>query len=263
MPYTEGEMPSLLIRHEERVLRLTLNRPEHKNALDEGLCRDLLEVLADAGKDRSVGAVLLDAEGPVFCAGLDLGNALLPEALDAELIHEKLFTFGLHYHKPIVAAVEGPCMGAGLGLLANAHVVLAAQGSQFGLTEIRYGSFPFVTFRPLALAMGERRTAELAMTGRLFSAPQAREYGLIHEVCPAFELEDRAMHTAQHLATVAQESLRRGLDFVQKSREMSWQTAGILAAEMMTKTHRSGDYAEGIRAMRESRPAHWPSLDLK
>lgn len=256
-------MSSLLIRRDERVLRLTLNRPSHRNALDATLCRELLTLLAEAGRDRSVGAVLLDAEGSVFCAGLDLTDALQPEALDVQPLHEELFTFGLHYHKPIVAAVNGPCLAAGLGLIANAHVVLVAQGAQFGMTEIRYGAFPFVTFRSLALAVGERRAVELAMTGRLFSSTQAREYGLVHDVCPAFELEDRALHTARHLSTVAQESLRRGLDFVQKSREMSAKTAGILAAEMMAKTHGSADYAEGIRALREDRPPHWPSLDLR
>lgn len=254
-------MSALLIRHEERVLRLTLSRPEQKNVLDEGLCHELLAALAAAGRDRSVGAVLLDAAGPVFCAGLDLADALQPEAPETARLHEELFTFGLHYHKPIVAAVQGPCLAAGLGLLANAHIVLASQGVQFGLTEIRYGAFPFIPFRALALALGERRAVELALTGRLFSAPEARDYGLVHEVCPPFELDDRATHTARHLSLVAQESLRRGLDFVQKSRELSWKTAGILAAEMTAKTRHSADYAEGIRALREDRAPHWPSLD--
>jgi enoyl-CoA hydratase/carnithine racemase len=256
-------MSKLLITHEERVLRLTLNNPEKRNVLDEGLCRDLVAALKDAGRDRTVGCVLLDAAGPAFCAGVDLDDALLPDAPERTEVHEQLFTFGVHYHKPIVAAVHGPAYGAGVGLIANCQVVLAAQGATFALTEIRYGHWPFVTHRAIALAIGERRTVELSLTGRLFSTAEAREYGLVHEVTPAFELQDRAAATAANLANASQETLRRGLDFVQKSREMSWETAGRLAAEYSERTFRSADYIEGIRALRETRKPAWPSLNLK
>jgi enoyl-CoA hydratase/carnithine racemase len=109
--------------------------------------------------------------------------------------------------------------------------------------------------------MGERRTLELALTGRLFSAPEARDYGLVHEICPAFELDDRAWHTARHLATLAPEALRRGLEFTRITRELSGDGARTIAAEMMDETRRSSDYAEGIRALRERRPPRWPSLE--
>jgi enoyl-CoA hydratase/carnithine racemase len=131
---------------------------------------------------------------------------------------------------------------------------------QFGLTEIRYGFWPFVTHRALALAMGERRAVELSLTGRLFSTQEALLYGLIHEVAPAFELDDRATAIATRLSTCSQESMRRGLDFVQQSREMSWATAGILAVEMTERTQRSADFKEGVHAARESRKPEWPSL---
>ncbi|MBE0656481.1 MAG: enoyl-CoA hydratase/isomerase family protein, partial [Bryobacteraceae bacterium] len=138
-------MSHLLITRQDRVLRLTLNRPNENNLLTEQLCRDLVSTLRDAGRDRTVGSVLIEAAGPMFCAGLDLEKGLLPEAAEITETHERLFTFGLHYHKPIVAAVQGPCLGAGVGLIANAHVVVAAQGTQFALTEIRHGFWPFTT----------------------------------------------------------------------------------------------------------------------
>ncbi|MBE0657695.1 MAG: enoyl-CoA hydratase/isomerase family protein, partial [Bryobacteraceae bacterium] len=162
--------------------------------------------------------------------------------------------------KPIVAAVQGPCLGAGVGLIANAHVVVAAQGTQFALTEIRHGFWPFTTHRAFALALGERRAVELSLTGRVFSVQDALSYGLVHEVAPVFELDDRATAIAHNLAVSSQETLRRGLDFVQQSREMSWATAGILAADMIAHTQRSADFAEGVHAARESRRPEWPSL---
>lgn len=253
-------MSELMISREERVLRLTLNCPERHNVLRESLCRDLVAALKDAGRDRSVGCVLLDATGPTFCAGVDIDQLLLPEALEIVEVQEALFTFGVHYHKPIVAAVQGPAYGGAVGLVANCHVVLAAQGATFGLTEIRAGHWPFVTHRALALAIGERRAVELSLTGRVFSAAEAQQYGLVHEITPAFELDDRATNTARQLSIASQETLRRGLDFVQKSREMSWETAGRLASEYSERTFRSGDFIEGVHALRERRKPEWPSL---
>ncbi len=249
----------LTIQHEDRVLRLTLNSPDQRNVLDDQLCDELTAALDDAGHDRTVGCILLDAAGPVFCAGLDMDALLRPQAREITETQEHLFTLGVHYHKPIVAAVGGPVFGAGIALLANCHVVLAAQGATFGLTEIRFGYWPFVTHRALTLAMGERRTVELSLTGRIFSTTDALQYGLVHEVTPPFELDDRANATAQMLANASQETLRRGLDFVQKSRELNWEAAGSLAAECSERTFHSADFAEGVRAYREKRRPSWPS----
>ncbi len=253
-------MSYLMITREERVLRLTLNNPETRNALDESICHELVGALREAGKDRTVGCVLLDASGPAFCSGLEVHELLMPNGPELSEIHEQLFTFGMHYHKPIVAAVQGAAVGAGVGLLANCHVVLAAQGTQFGLTEIRVGHWPFVIHRAVALAIGERRTVELSLTGRVFGTNDAQQYGLVHEVMPAVELDDRATATARQLAYASQETLRRGLDFVQKSREMSWETAGRLSNEYTERTLRSADFREGVNAHREKRKPEWPSL---
>ncbi|MBL0156627.1 MAG: enoyl-CoA hydratase/isomerase family protein [Bryobacterales bacterium] len=253
-------MSHLLITREERVLRLTLNNPDARNPLDEAICHELVAALLDAGKDRTVGCVLLDASGPVFCSGLEMNELLMPNGPELGDVHEELLTFGVHYHKPIVAAVQGAVAGAGIGLIANCHVVLAAQGVQFGLTEIRVGHWPFVAHRAVALAIGERRAVELSLTGRVFGTGDAQQYGLVHEVVPPFELDDRATATARQLANASQETLRRGLDFVQKSREMSWATAGRLAVEYTDRTVRSADLREGIHANREKRKPDWPSL---
>lgn len=253
-------MSQLIISREERVLRLTLNNPERHNVLHEDLCRELGEAIYDAGKDQSIGALLLDAAGPVFCAGQDLDEALLPDVEERTEIHDLLFQFGLHYHKPIVAAVQGQAAGLGVGLVANSHVAIAAQGTQFALTEIRYGMWPFPTWRAIICAIGERRATELALTGRVFGVNDALQYGLIHEIVPPVELDDRAFAVASLLAHGSQETMRRGLDFVQKSRQLTWEQAGLLGLEMRGKTYRSADFVEGARAFRERRKPHWPSL---
>jgi enoyl-CoA hydratase/carnithine racemase len=222
-------MDQLLMAREGRMLRLTLNRPEKNNLLTSSLCRDLVSALDNAERDAEVGCVLLEAAGPMFCGGLELAEEPQPEADEAR---ERLFTFGREYRKPVVAAVQGPCLGAGVGLVANAHVVLAAQGVQFGLTEIRHGCWPYVTHRALAWAMGERRVVELSLTGRVFSAQDAMLFGLVHEIAPAFELDDRATAVARRLAESNSAALERGLEFVRRSRDMDWAEAGRQAAGM-------------------------------
>jgi methylglutaconyl-CoA hydratase len=255
-------MSRLLISREERVLRLTLNYVEKSNVLEENLCRDLVEALRYAGKDQGVGCILLDAQGPIFCGGFEYDELLAPHAGELTAVHEELLTFGVHYHKPIVAAAQGPVLGAGVALIANCHVVVAALDAQFGLNEIRLGFWPFVGHRAIALAIGERRAVELSLTGRLFSAADAAQYGLVHELADSEELDLRATAIARLLATSSQETLRRGLDFVQKSREMSWTTAGRLADEYVARTLRSADFFEGTRAARDDRSPVWPSLTL-
>jgi enoyl-CoA hydratase/carnithine racemase len=253
-------MSQLNISRQERVLRLTLNNPQQRNVLNEALCRDLTGAIVDAGKDQGVGAVLLDAAGPAFCAGMDLDEALLPDVELRAEGQETLFQTGLHFHKPIVAAVQGMATGLGLGLIANCHVVVAAMGTQFGLTEIRTGMWPFSAWRAIVLAIGERRATELALTGRIFGVNEALQFGVIHEITPPVELEDRAFALASLVANGSQETMRRGLDFVQLARGLGEEEAARLAAEMRTKTFRSGDFVEGVRAFRDRRKPAWPSL---
>ena len=250
---------SLKTEREGRVLRLTLAHGE-RNVLDLGLCRELVDALEEAEHDRKLGAILLDGEGPVFCAGVDQDEAADPDNVDHGFLHVKLLQMGGKLTKPLVAAVQGAALAEGVALVANAHVAVAAQGTSFGLTEIREGLFPFVGFEEIARAIGERRATELALTGRVFSAPEALQMGLVHEIAPAFEFEDRAREIADRAAHASAESVHRGLDFVHKRRTMSSLDSGTLAVKLRNGLYRGADFAEGRKAAREKRAPEWPSL---
>jgi enoyl-CoA hydratase/carnithine racemase len=189
---------NLRIEQDGRLCRIALASPETRNILDAEACRDLLRELRDAAADDATGAILIEADGTVFCAGAE------PENGD-------LFTVGRSIAKPIVTAVQGVAISGGLALVANAHVVVAAQGTSFGLTDIRDGHWRGSIFHAVAHAVGERRALELGLTGRIFSTPEALAWGLVHLVAPAFELDDRATEIATALANANQQAVRDAL----------------------------------------------------
>jgi enoyl-CoA hydratase/carnithine racemase len=242
---------SLQISREGRVLHLALNRPERRNALNMDLCGALAAALEDAAGDPGVGAVLLSGNGKSFCAGMDLNEALSPGGGDINEVHERIFTAGIRMTKPLIAAVQGAALAGGTGLAANCHIVVAAEDATFGLTEIRIGLWPFVIFRAVVAAFGQRRATELALTGRIFGASEAREYGLVHHIVEPAALMQRAREIANAIANSSPTAIHAGLAFVRDARGKSWEEAGALARQMRHEIFRSADFQEGIRAFRE------------
>jgi len=253
---------NLLSVREGRLLHLTLNRPEKRNALDMALCRGLVEAVEAASRDRGIGAILLTANGKSFCAGMDLqeiANGTGSNQVNA--LHEQLFTTGMRLEKPLVAAVHGAALGGGTGLVSNCHIVVSSAEATYGLTEIRLGLWPFLVFRAVMNALGERRTVELSLTGRLLPAEEARELGLIHEI--AADPEARAKEVALQLSEASPTAIQNGLSFVQQVRGMNWQKAGEVARLVREDVFTSDDFVEGVRAFLEKRSPKWPSLGEK
>jgi enoyl-CoA hydratase/carnithine racemase len=191
---------------------------------------------------------------------MDLDEASSEKSDEILAVHEKLFSIGGKTLKPIVACIGGPALGGGLGLVAQAHVAVAAQGALFGLTEIRSGIWPFLVYRSVEAAIGPRRTLELSLTGRLFSTHDALAFGLIHQVAHAFEVEDRAGAIARDIAKASPEALRLGLEYIRESRNKSWEEAGRLAAKLRQECTSGADFREGVAAFHQHREARWPSM---
>ncbi|MDQ6700677.1 MAG: enoyl-CoA hydratase/isomerase family protein [Acidobacteriota bacterium] len=245
---------------DKRVLRLGLNRPEKRNALNLDLCRELVAALDTADGDPRVGAVLLCGNGKSFCAGMDLTEAETADPAALSQIHEQLFTVHERMTKPIVAAVNGAALAGGTGLVANAHIVVASEAATFGLTEIRIGLWPFLIFRGVALAIGERRAVELALTGRIVGAREALEWGLVHQVVAHPETENTAAEIAKQLSQSSPVALRSGLAYVQEIRGKSGPEAGKIGRGIREQVLQAGDFAEGLKAYHGKRAPIWPSL---
>jgi enoyl-CoA hydratase/carnithine racemase len=243
----------LLSRIDGRLLWLTLNRPEKRNALNSALCDELTAALVEAEHNPEIGAVLLTGEGKGFSAGMDLDEALTADAGALADSQERLFTAYSWLTKPLIAGIHGAALAGGTGLAANAHIVVASDDASFGLTEIRIGLWPFVIFRAMVAAIGERRSVELALSGRIFDAAEAHAYGLVHHLAPAAELQSRVIEVAQAVANASPAAVAMGLFFVNESRDVSIEEAGRAARGYRQQICEGEDFKRLVAQFRAKR----------
>jgi enoyl-CoA hydratase/carnithine racemase len=229
---------SLLISSQGRLRRLTLNRPDQRNALNLALCRSLIEAVRQAASDPAVGVILLDANGKDFCSGMDLTEALEADPDEMLPLHQELFSIGAGLRKPMVSAVQGAALAGGLGLALNAHLVVASTGARFGLTEVRVGLWPYMIFPVVAAAVGSRKATELALTARIVDVEEACRIGIVDFVAEREGAEKMALELAERSAT----AIEQGLTFVQQVLE--------LAGKFRREAHNSAEFREGVLAFR-------------
>lgn len=240
------------------MLQIALNNPDSENALDIKLCNELLDAFDRAEGDRSVGAILLTANGPEFCAGMALREQLEADEIQPGGIHQRLFGTIQRIHKPIVAAVHGSVFDGGTGLAANAHVVVAHPETRFGLTEVPIGYWPVFIFRAVEHAIGERRAMELSLTGREFGTEEALRFGLVTEISsnPVQHAADIAARIGAHSPSTTQ----LGLSYAHQIRGRDWERAGEIGHKVRSRLPATEDYREGVRAAIEKRQPKWSSL---
>jgi methylglutaconyl-CoA hydratase len=181
---------SILYSVDNTIARITLNRPDKRNALNDELIATLKDTLALAAEDEEVGVVLIAAAGQDFCSGADL--AALDRTADAGVLdhlataHElaDLFLAIRHHPKPVVAAVRGRAFAGGCGLATACDIVLAAESAQFGYPEVKIGFIPAMVMAILRRSVGEKQAFELLATGEPIGAAEASRIGLINRTFP-------------------------------------------------------------------------------
>lgn len=251
---------NLHVKTDRRVMTITLDRPEKRNALTSHMCDSIVDAVDKAQEDPAVGSILLAAEGQVFCSGMDLDEAVSPAGAELGNVHERLFSIGYTSRKPIVIAVNGAAMGGGLGLVAQGHYVIAELSSIFSLPEIRIGLWPFLVYRAVEASIGARRTLALSLTGTTFRAQEALAWGLVHKLCPDDEIFGRACNTASDIAKSSPKAVHAGMTYAQQSREKGWHEAGLVAAGLRDELMKSDDFKEGVRAFKDKTEPRWPSM---
>lgn len=249
----------ILTSIKKRVLTITLNRPDKRNALSAAMCSEIVSHVEQAQNDPDIGSIMICANGSVFCVGLDLDETA-SYGPEIDQIYEAFFTIGLRSLKPIVIGVNGAALGGGLSLVAQGDVVMASDKAVFGLPEIRIGLFPFFGYRSIEAAIGNRRTLQASLTGHLFHPQDALQWGLVHRVCPATELSDRVKVMARELAKASPTAIAAGLEYVKRSRGLSAEDAGRVGAELRARVTNGLDFKEGVAAFREKREPQWPAM---
>jgi enoyl-CoA hydratase/carnithine racemase len=246
----------------EHVARLTLDNPAKRNALDH----DILDALAELLPRLEARCLIITGEGPVFSAGYDIGALPADQfAAAAEAIVAHPFTAAVAaldaFPYPVLAALNGHAIGGGLELAISCDVRICSEAAKLGMPPARLGLvYSHTGLRRFVDAIGAARTRELFFTAHAISAGRAERWGLVSEVVPGDELEERAVAYAAEIAALAPLSQRGnkrvigallaaegGLD-PETEREL---------VELREACFRSDDFYEGVRAFAEKRKPQW------
>ena len=258
-----GGYERLRLSLEGPVARVTLARPDVRNAFDDALIHELTRAFAACGTETSTRVVVLAGDGPSFCAGADVnwmrqaGTYTRDEnERDAERMARMLRAIDA-CPRPVIALAHGAAIGGGVGLVAAADIAIAAEGTVFSLAEVKLGILPAVISPYVLRAIGARNARNLFLTGERFDAREALRVGLVHEVVPAAELEDAGRRKIASL-------LSSGPEAVGAAKRLIEQVAGKGAEEAMPMTVRaiserraSAEAREGLSAFLEKRRPAW------
>ena len=249
---------------DRRVGTITINRPDRKNAINEGVLSGITHSLRQAEEDPDVGALVLRGAGGNFCAGADLGGGLVSDATPSFLeLHQdrrnyaRLLLDMNSCAKPILAAIEGYCLAGGMGLCLASDMVIAAEEAQFGTPEIKRGLWPYMVTALLIRNVGRKKALELCMLGERISAIEAQRIGLINHAVPAGEFEDKVRETAVKLASFSPAIMGLGKSAFYRIADMSTDDALVFLQSQLTLNAQTEDIVEGIAAFFEKREPRW------
>jgi len=258
----------VLIESADGVKTITLNRPEKRNALSPLLIEELTQALHEA-ETCDCGVVILTGAGPAFCAGLDLENletmhASTPEEnrRDSENMARELRTL-YDFPKPIIAAVNGPAIAAGMALATIPDFTLATPEAKFGYNEVRVGFVPAIVASFLIRQVGESRTRELLLSGRIINAREALQLGLVTQIVDQKDLLATAHALAQTLLLNSPQAMQAVKRLLAKHAKHRLDEEIEDAIEVNASQRSTEDFREGVLAFKQRRRADWPSLQAK
>lgn len=251
------------IDREGPIARVTLARPDVRNAFDEVSIDELTRAFLSFAGDRETRVVVLAGEGPVFCAGADVGWmrragswSKTENETDAERMARMLRTID-ECEKPVVAAVQGAAIGGGVGLVAASDVVIAAEDAVFSLAEVKLGILPSVISPYVLRAIGQREARRWFLTGERFGAADARRIGLVHETVPAGELGAACDRMIGTLLTSAPEAVAIAKRLIAEVAGSSPEEAMPVTVRTIAERRASDEAREGLTAFLEKRPPAW------
>ena len=258
MPYQH-----LISERDAAIERLTLNRPQVRNAFNEEMIGELTDWAAAISLDPGVRVVVVAGAGATFCAGADLAwMAQTVEYTEAQNIEDatrasRMFAALDQLPMPLVGRVHGAALGGGAGLAAVCDVVVADEHTLFGFTEVKLGILPAVISPFVVAKIGQSAAREMFLTGRRFSAGRALEIGLVHEVVPPADLDSAVDKIVREILASGPQAVAAAKLLVADVRDKTPAEARDLTARALARRRISAEGQEGLRAFLEKRKPGW------
>jgi enoyl-CoA hydratase/carnithine racemase len=251
----------LLEERADGVLRLTLNRPEARNALSIALMTGLIEALGRAAKEPEDRVVVIAGAGQAFCAGHDLRELRRDRGRETyqhifSLCSELMLTI-VRLPKPVIAEVHGVATAAGCQLVATCDLAVAAEEARFATPGVNIGLFCSTPMVALSRAVGRKAAMEMLLTGELIDAATARTLGLVNRVVPREGLREAVDALAGQIAGKSSFIVKIGKEAFYRQAELDLVGAYRYAAEVMTTNMLAEDAGEGIDAFLGKRTPVW------
>jgi methylglutaconyl-CoA hydratase len=247
------------VQVENRIARVTLNRPDVRNALDDALIAELTDWATGAAEDRTIRAAVLAGAGSVFCAGADLqwmsrmiGYSHDENTRDAAALarmFEALDTLPF----PLIGRIQGAALGGGAGLAAVCDIAIAADDVTFGFTEVKLGILPAVISPYVVAKIGVSAARELFLTGARFPAARARDIGLVHTVVGPAALDQAVESVLGELASSAPGAVAEAKALIRRISGRSPSSVMDVTAETIARQRVSDEGQRGMRAFLEKR----------
>ena len=254
---------ALLLRHDdEGVTTLTMNRPQARNALSQGMLRALLDAFIEVSTDEAVRVVILAGTGPGFCAGHDLKEIKAQnysrnytEQLFADCA--ELMQTIIRLPKPVIAQVHGIATAAGAQLVASCDLAISSQEARYATPGVNIGLFCSTPMVALSRNLSNKHAMQMLLTGDLIDAQNAYRMGLVNEVVDAEELETKTMELAQKIASKSPLTVAIGKEAYYRQAELPLSEAYDYTKEVMVRNLEARDAQEGISAFIEKRHPVW------
>ncbi|HYY68208.1 MAG TPA: enoyl-CoA hydratase-related protein [Terriglobales bacterium] len=256
------KLRTIRLTESDGIATLTFNRPDKRNAISYELIEEMF--LALESVERGDAQVLIvTGAGVAFCAGMDLENLRAittcspAQNLGDSRTMARLFRAIYDFPKPTIAAVNGAAMGGGCGIATLCDFTVASEQAKFGYTEVKIGFLPAIVSTFLIQQIGEKRARDLLMTGRIFSAEEAKQMGIVADVLAGEQLMERARELAGTLMQASPASLRATKRLLSAFAKDELDRRLGLAVEENARIRATDDFREGITAFLERRKPHW------
>jgi enoyl-CoA hydratase/carnithine racemase len=253
---------ALLVSVEGGVARVTLNRPDVRNALSRTLVGEIEQALSAYETDPAAKVIVLSGAGDrAFCAGADLrgvgdrGTTL--EARESFSGLARILELIARMRTPVIAQVHGFALAGGCGLAAGCDLVVASDDAVFGLPEIKVGLLPLMVMAPILRAVGRKRGLLMILSGETVTAREAFEMGLVSRVVPRADLERETTALAGKLAGFSPTAVALAKEAAYTIQDMEYGKSLRYLRELITLVGLSDDAKEGIAAFFEKRPPEW------